>query len=95
MLLFRLVIISFLFSSCTPSTEKKEIAQQVDSSTVVQTHFTKIKAEPGKLLSSIKAESNSSVLFSVYTPSESNDTTPLPVIYFFDPHADGKMKIKK
>ncbi|MEI2758661.1 MAG: hypothetical protein V9G42_04400 [Bacteroidia bacterium] len=95
MLLFRLVIISFLFSSCTPSTEKKEIAQQVDSSTVVQTHFTKIKAEPGKLLSSIKAESNSSVLFSVYTPSESNDTTPLPVVYFFDPHADGNLPLEK
>lgn len=95
MLLFRLVIISFLFSSCTPSTEKKEITQQVDSSTVVQTHFTKIKVEPGKLLSNIKAERNSNVLFSVYAPSEYNDTTPLPVVYFFDPHADGNLPLEK
>ncbi|QQR94075.1 MAG: hypothetical protein IPJ93_09110 [Bacteroidota bacterium] len=73
--------ICFLFFSCaTP--EKKESVQQVDSSTVVQTHFTKIKLEPGKLLSNVNSESNSNVSFSVYAPSEYSDTTLLPIIYF-------------
>jgi len=86
--------ICFLFFSCaTP--EKKESVQQVDSSTVVQTHFTKIKLEPGKLLSNVKSESNSNVSFSVYAPSEYSDTTLLPIIYFFDPHADGNLPLEK
>lgn len=76
------LIVCSLFLSCASAPEKKEAVQQVDSSTVVQTHFTKIKLEPGKILSNIKSESNSNVSFSVYVPSEYNDTTLPPVVYF-------------
>lgn len=89
------LIVCSLFLSCASAPEKKEAVQQVDSSTVVQTHFTKIKLEPGKILSNIKSESNSNVSFSVYVPSEYNDTTLPPVVYFFDPHADGNLPLEK
>jgi len=42
------LIVCSLFLSCASAPEKKEAVQQVDSSTVVQTHFTKIKLEPEK-----------------------------------------------
>ncbi|MEZ5067122.1 MAG: hypothetical protein R2847_00835 [Bacteroidia bacterium] len=42
-----------------------------------------------------ESQTNPAISFSIYTPKNFSESHSLPVIYFFDPHADGKLPLEK
>jgi predicted esterase len=51
-------------------------------------------SQPGKMINPVLCQSDPSQSYAVYIPAKGNKT-PLPVIYFFDPHADGGLPLGK
>jgi pimeloyl-ACP methyl ester carboxylesterase len=51
-------------------------------------------SQPGKILNPILCQSDPTQSYALYIPAKGNKT-PLPVIYFFDPHADGGLPLSK
>jgi len=50
--------------------------------------------EPGKITSPVVCETDATQSYAVYMPAKGNKDA-LPVIYFFDPHADGELPLTK
>jgi len=66
-------------------------ANNISSSATV---FTRHTFEAGKVIPTVVCKTDASQSYALYIPSSNNDH-PLPVIYFFDPHADGALPLKK
>jgi hypothetical protein len=49
---------------------------------------------PGKLIEKVICKTDPSQSYALYIPIKASNT-PLPVIYFFDPHGDGTLPLKK
>ena len=50
--------------------------------------------EPGKITNPVTCKTAPGQTYAVYIPAGGNKS-PMPVIYFFDPHADGSLPLKK
>lgn len=91
-----LLIISLFFLSCNngpktnPSASAPTTAQ--DSSHAIT--YDKIKCNPGEY-SSVQSQTNPAISFTVYCPKNYIESQNFPIIYFFDPHADGKLPLEK
>jgi len=52
------------------------------------------KIEPGKIIDTVICQSDPTQSYALYIPAKGNSVA-LPVIYFFDPHADGALPLRK
>ncbi len=52
------------------------------------------KPEPGKIIDTVVCKADPAQSYALYIPVKGNAAV-LPVIYFFDPHADGALPLKK
>jgi len=89
-------IITFFFFSffqfaCTGSSNSKETG--FDSSLVLETPLND-SFPKGKIINSVVCQSDPSQSYALYIPKDSSNK-PLPVVYFFDPHGDGLLPVKK
>ncbi len=50
--------------------------------------------QPGRLVEKVPCRSDPTQTYALYIPAKGNKN-PLPIIYFFDPHGDGALPLKK
>ncbi len=83
--------LSFFQFACTGSSNRKETG--FDSSLVLKTPLSN-SFPKGKIINSVVCQSDPSQSYALYIPKDSN-SKPLPIVYFFDPHGDGLLPVKK
>ena len=83
--------LSFFQFACTGSSNSKETG--FDSSLVLKTPLND-SFPKGKIINSVVCQSDPSQSYALYIPKDSS-SKPLPVVYFFDPHGDGSLPVKK
>lgn len=86
------------FSACSSGTQSKENKKTSDSiSTVADQPETKPKPHfsTGKIIDTVVCQSDSSLFYALYLPSDYTTAKKWPVIYFFDPHGAGKLPLTK
>ena len=92
-----IILLLFLFSSIAcanknpASTENKSNATDT---TTISTPFVPDSFETGKIIPQVTCKTDVSQSYALYIPSKGNKEA-LPVIYFFDPHADGTLPLSK
>lgn len=84
--------ILFLFS-CHHEEKNNQTEAPVTPANAVS--YKKMNCVAGTILDKIVSQTNSAINFNVYCPNKSDGQTSLPVVYFFDPHADGKLPLEK
>ncbi len=90
---FVLLLITPIIFSCNNSVKEKSAEAKQD--TLQQAiAYNKINCIAGESLN-IQSQTNPAISFSIYTPKNFSESQSLPVIYFFDPHADGKLPLDK
>ena len=90
---FVLLLITPIIFSCNNSVKEKSVEAKQD--TLQQAiAYNKINCIAGESLN-IQSQTNPAISFSIYTPKNFSESQYLPVIYFFDPHADGKLPLDK
>ncbi len=90
-----IVFISFCFIGITACGNKqpKEIADSIDTTIAATTPVVKDSFETGKIIDNIVCKTDASQSYALYIPAKCGNAT-LPVIYFFDPHANGSLPLK-
>src|SRR4051794_3077960 len=92
-----IILLFFLFSSIacanknSASTENKN---NTTDTTITSTPSVPDSFKAGKVVPFVTCKTNASQSYALYIPSKGNKQT-LPVIYFFDPHADGSLPLNK
>ena len=77
------------------STENENSATDtITTATITSTPSVPDSFEVGKVISHITCKTDASQSYALYIPSKGNKDA-LPVIYFFDPHADGSLPLNK
>ena len=77
------------------STEKENSATDtMTTATIKSTPSVPDSFEVGKIISDVTCKTDASQSYALYIPSKGNKEA-LPVIYFFDPHADGSLPLNK
>ncbi|MGN6297738.1 MAG: hypothetical protein ACTHM7_13215 [Ginsengibacter sp.] len=85
------ILVSFYAIACGGSNQNKNA--NIDSSLIKRVDVLSIL--PGdSIISKVVCASDPSTSYALYIPSSKNDK-PLPVVYFFDPHGDGLLPVKK
>lgn len=90
---FVLLLITPIIFSCNNSVKEKYVEAKQDTSQQVIA-YNKINCIAGESLN-VQSQTNPAISFSIYTPKNFSESHSLPVIYFFDPHADGKLPLEK
>lgn len=91
-------IVAVLF--CLAACAGKQPAENNNTNNITDTATPAIKSigkdsfETGKIINNIVCKNDASQAYAVYIPVKFKAET-LPVIYFFDPHADGSLPLKK
>jgi pimeloyl-ACP methyl ester carboxylesterase len=85
------ILVSFYAIACGSSNQNKNA--NVDSSLIKRADVISILPEDS-IIRKVVCASDPSMSYALYIPS-SKDTNPLPVVYFFDPHGDGLLPVKK
>ncbi|QEC69950.1 hypothetical protein FRZ67_22605 [Panacibacter ginsenosidivorans] len=91
----KLLLPVFCFMACTgkkPTTDTGNIDTVntiVPATTIVHDTFA-----PGKVIAQVFCKNDAAQSYSLYIPVKGNNEA-LPVIYFFDPHADGALPLNK
>ena len=85
------ILVSFYAIACGGSNQNKNA--NIDSSLIKRVDVLSILPEDS-VMSKVVCASDPSMSYALYIPS-SKDNTPLPVVYFFDPHGDGLLPVKK
>src|SRR3954470_23914221 len=94
------IILLTLFSfSIACSDKKPESTENENNSTDTTTTTTsnvvvQDSFGTGKVIPHVSCKTDASQSYALYIPSKGNKE-PLPIIYFFDPHADGSLPINK
>ncbi len=93
---YHILILLFLF--CISACANRQSSQNTDTEntidTTILTSSTKDSFEIGKLYNNVACKSDAAQSYALYLPHEYKANT-LPIIYFFDPHADGALPLKK
>jgi len=85
------ILVSFYAIACGGSNQNKNA--NIDSSLIKRVDVISILPEDS-IISKVVCASDPSMSYALYIPSSKNDK-PLPVVYFFDPHGDGLLPVKK
>jgi hypothetical protein len=81
--------------SCTNHQPSNDVVSEVvKGSVALSTPSSSDSFPTGKLIKSILCKSDASQSYALYIPATKNNHA-LPVIYFFDPHADGSLPLSK
>ena len=83
--------LSFYAMACGGSNQNKNA--NIDSTLIKRADVISILPEDS-VISKIVCASDPSMSYALYIPSSKNNN-PLPVVYFFDPHGDGLLPVKK
>jgi poly(3-hydroxybutyrate) depolymerase len=88
--LYALIVTSaFTFQSCsTGSDSKKDTKQQSTDSITLKEHFLK-----GQIIDQVICKNDASQSYTLYLPANYSTEKSYPVIYAFDPHAEGKLPV--
>lgn len=86
-----LFLISFYTIACGNNSNSK--GANIDSSLIIR-NAASVDLQKGKIMSNVVCEADPSKSYALYIPGISGNK-PMPVIYFFDPHGDGLMPVKK
>jgi hypothetical protein len=87
-----LFLFFIFFISCNHKEPKRETV--ISSEKEPSIAYSKIDCKAGEIITSLTAQSNPAISFALYCPKADQDK-PLPVIYFFDPHADGSLPLNR
>jgi hypothetical protein len=85
------IICTLLLSSCSSDAGKTTTQVKETKDTIIP----KEKFETGKIIAKVTNLNDPSQTYSLYLPSAYTAGKPLPVIYFFDAHAEGKLPLSK
>lgn len=86
-----LLFFSVYSFACNGNSNAKE--SNIDSSLIVRNSISSTLPK-GKIISQVICQADPSKSYALYIPNDSSHQ-PLPVVYFFDPHGDGLLPIKK
>ena len=89
------ILLSFVcITACGNKQPEENIdSNSVDTTTTAVTTVTKDSFETGKIINSVVCKTDASQSYALYIPAKTKSES-LPVIYFFDPHADGALPLK-
>ncbi len=92
-------IFILLFLFCITACGGKQATENNDAHNIADTTITAITSakdpfEQGKIIDSVVCKTDASQSYALYIPPNSGKEI-LPIIYFFDPHADGALPVKK
>jgi predicted esterase len=85
------ILVSFYAIACGGSSQNKNA--NIDSSLIKRADVISILPKDS-IISKVVCASDPSMSYALYIPSSKNNN-PLPVVYFFDPHGDGLLPVKK
>jgi hypothetical protein len=82
-----------LLNACTSSDKKKTVIQEAP---VVQ-YENSVKSDitAGEVIPAIKCAANSLHTYALYAPLSYSNANEFPILYFFDPHANGTLPLEK
>lgn len=86
-----LLLFSVYSFACGSSSNSKDA--NIDSTLIVRNAISSTP-QKGKIMSNVVCQSDPTKSYALYIPV-GNSNQNLPVIYFFDPHADGLLPVKK
>jgi hypothetical protein len=95
-----IILLTLFFSSIAcankklASTENENNAADTTTNTTTSTLSVSDSFEAGKVIPHVTCKTDAAQSYALYIPSKGN-TEALPVIYFFDPHADGSLPLNK
>src|SRR5437763_13221051 len=91
----KLIILIFYIVACAnknPADTAND--NNVKDTLVTSNTFVPDSFDPGKVIDHVACKTDAAQSYALYIPVE-GDKKALPVIYFFDPHADGSLPLKK
>ena len=86
-----LLLFSFFTIACGNNSNSKD--GNIDSSLIVRNSISPAP-QKGKIITNVVCQSDPAKSYALYIPEGKNNQA-LPVIYFFDPHGDGLIPVKK
>ena len=84
-------LISIYAIACGSSSQSKD--SNIDS-TLIERNVASVTLQKGKIISNAVCQADPTKSYAIYIPEEKSNQA-LPVIYFFDPHGDGLLPVKK
>src|SRR5690348_13787036 len=95
MKLLNIFVLLFIvcITACGNNQPVKDTGNIIDTTVAVPAPIEKDSFETGKIIN-VVCKTDASQSYALYIPSNSNKKE-LPIIYFFDPHADGSLPLKK
>ena len=92
---FKLTIPVFCFIACAGKQPSAEANKNIIKDTALTANkIPQDTFETGKVISQVLCQNDTTQSYALYIPVKGNKTA-LPVIYFFDPHADGSLPLNK
>lgn len=88
--IFSGLLLILLFNSCSPVKENK-----AEKATDVISAITASTTETGKPIDKVYCNNSSINSYALYLPKNYSKDKRWPVIFFFDPHASGKLPVKR
>ncbi|MEO8822594.1 MAG: hypothetical protein ABI366_03395 [Ginsengibacter sp.] len=85
------LLLSLYSFACGSNSNSK--SANIDSSLIVR-NAASVDLQKGKIISNVVCQADPSKSYALYIP-EISSNKPMPVIYFFDPHGDGLLPVKK
>src|SRR4051812_32021451 len=93
----RIILFSLFFYSIACANKNPALTandNNLTDTTVTSNIYVPDSFETGKVISQVTCKTDATQSYALYIPSKGNKE-PLPVIYFFDPHADGSLPLNK
>lgn len=91
-----LLLVIFCTQSCAGDNGHTRQTEPIAKDTVVSVTAAPPDSFPvGMLIDTVPCTGNATQSYALYIPVGQNKTTPLPVVYFFDPHASGSLPLRK
>ena len=89
-----ILLFAFSIAACAgKQSQENDDANNIIDTTIVTNAPAKDSFETGKIINKVVCKTDASQSYALYIPSKSK-SEELPIIYFFDPHADGSLPLK-
>ncbi|OQP62465.1 hypothetical protein A3860_27620 [Niastella vici] len=90
-----LFLVILCTQSCAGDNRNPKRTDSIAKDTVIATSAASPDSFPiGKLIDTVPCTGNATQSYALYIPAVQNKT-PLPIVYFFDPHASGSLPLRK
>ena len=88
------IVLFYLIGCANKNPVSTENNNNVSDTTVVSNIVAPDSFETGKVIPHVTCKTDAAQSYALYIPAKGNKET-FPVIYFFDPHADGSLPLNK